>query len=53
MKTIAEGIETTRQVDYLRRQHVDEVQGFLFAEPLEPEVFEAELVELRGPLEVR
>ncbi|HTX00204.1 MAG TPA: EAL domain-containing protein [Acidimicrobiales bacterium] len=46
VKTVAEGIETTGQIDYLRREHVDEAQGYLFAKPLEADVFEAQLLEL-------
>jgi diguanylate cyclase (GGDEF)-like protein/PAS domain S-box-containing protein len=34
MKTIAEGIQNTIQLDSLRRQHCDYGQGFLFAKPL-------------------
>ena len=45
LKTLAEGVETTDQIDQLRGQHVDEVQGFLFARPLAPEAIEAELLE--------
>ncbi len=42
--TLAEGVETTDQVDLLRADHVDEAQGYLFARPLEPEVLEAQLL---------
>ena len=35
LKTLAEGVETTEQVDYLRTQNVDEIQGFLLAKPLD------------------
>ncbi|MEN2789294.1 EAL domain-containing protein [Sphingomonas oligophenolica] len=31
---IAEGVETTAQLDYLERQHCEEIQGFLLSEPL-------------------
>jgi predicted signal transduction protein with EAL and GGDEF domain len=33
-KTTAEGVETTAQLDYLRRGHCDYAQGYLFAEAL-------------------
>ena len=31
--TVAEGVETTEQLDFFRRQHCDRVQGFLFSAP--------------------
>lgn len=37
LKTIAEGVETQRQRDYLDALDVDDVQGFLLAKPMEPE----------------
>jgi len=42
--TLAEGVETTDQMDLLRADHVDEAQGYLFARPLEAEVLEAQLL---------
>ena len=39
LKTIAEGIETQRQQDYLDALDVQEIQGFLFAKPMEPKDF--------------
>jgi EAL domain-containing protein (putative c-di-GMP-specific phosphodiesterase class I) len=44
LKTLAEGVETIGQMDYFRVAHVKEVQGFLFARPLEAEVLEAQLL---------
>ncbi|WP_404375799.1 putative bifunctional diguanylate cyclase/phosphodiesterase [Vreelandella aquamarina] len=36
LKTIAEGVETQRQRDYLDALDTDEIQGFLLARPMEP-----------------
>ena len=44
LKTLAEGVETTEQVDYLRTQDVDEIQGFLLARPLTPQVLETQIL---------
>jgi diguanylate cyclase (GGDEF)-like protein len=34
LTTLAEGVETTEQIDRLRDEHVDQAQGFLMARPL-------------------
>ena len=34
LSTIAEGVETEEQVDYVRSLGCDEVQGFLYAKPM-------------------
>jgi EAL domain-containing protein (putative c-di-GMP-specific phosphodiesterase class I) len=44
LKTVAEGVERQDQVDYLRDEHVNEVQGFLFAKPLTAAALEAEML---------
>jgi EAL domain-containing protein (putative c-di-GMP-specific phosphodiesterase class I) len=44
LTTLAEGVETTSEMDLLRADHVDEAQGYLFARPLEPEIFETQLL---------
>lgn len=39
--TLAEGVEHAAQLDYLREQGCDEIQGYYFSRPLSPEQFEA------------
>ncbi|HJV92049.1 MAG TPA: EAL domain-containing protein, partial [Azonexus sp.] len=34
LKVLAEGVETAGQMNYLRRHHCDEMQGYLFSRPL-------------------
>jgi len=36
MRVVAEGVETSEQLQWLRNERCDDVQGFLFARPLEP-----------------
>jgi len=43
LNVIAEGIETQRQLDYLREIGCNEAQGFLMGKPLEPSVIETML----------
>ncbi len=51
MKTLAEGVETTAQLDLLRSQDIDEVQGFLLARPLDSQSLETQILEpLRRPV---
>ncbi len=40
LKTIAEGVETIEQLDYLRGQGCDEIQGYYYSKPLSAEAFE-------------
>ncbi len=47
LKILAEGVETTGEMDHLRAQHVDEAQGFLLSVPLDPETLEATFLEPR------
>jgi diguanylate cyclase (GGDEF)-like protein len=46
LTTLAEGVESTTQIDYLRGQHVDLVQGFLLAKPLEAGDLESHVLRL-------
>ncbi|WMW79841.1 EAL domain-containing protein [Undibacterium cyanobacteriorum] len=41
LQTIAEGVETEEQLNFLREQNCDEVQGYFFARPLNATQFEA------------
>jgi EAL domain-containing protein (putative c-di-GMP-specific phosphodiesterase class I) len=44
LMTLAEGVETTDQMDHLRQEHVNQAQGFLFARPLDPASIENQLL---------
>lgn len=37
MRTIAEGVETEEQADFLIKEQCDEVQGYLYSHPLSPQ----------------
>jgi EAL domain-containing protein (putative c-di-GMP-specific phosphodiesterase class I) len=41
MRTVAEGVETAAQMEFLRARGCDEVQGYLYSRPLPPEEVEA------------
>jgi len=50
MRVIAEGVETQEQLRFVTDQHCDEVQGFLFFQPMSAHECERALMaELRGP----
>ena len=40
LRTVAEGVETEEQCEFLRAQGCHEIQGFLISEPLAPDVLE-------------
>jgi EAL domain-containing protein (putative c-di-GMP-specific phosphodiesterase class I) len=39
LKVVAEGVEDPDQIDFLRRHHCDEVQGYYFSRPVPAEQF--------------
>jgi diguanylate cyclase (GGDEF)-like protein/PAS domain S-box-containing protein len=41
LKVVAEGVETAAQLEVMRQLKCDEMQGFLFSEPLPADAFEA------------
>jgi EAL domain-containing protein (putative c-di-GMP-specific phosphodiesterase class I) len=44
LTTLAEGVETTDQMDHLRDEHVNQAQGFLLARPLDPATIETKFL---------
>jgi diguanylate cyclase (GGDEF)-like protein len=44
LRTLAEGVETTDELDHLRSENVDEAQGFLLSHPLDPQTLEDQLL---------
>ena len=50
LTTLAEGVETTLEMDHLRQEHVTEAQGFLLSRPLEPASLEAQILAPSRPL---
>jgi len=50
LRTLAEGVETTVQLDHVRGEHVDEAQGFLMSRPLETHVLETMLLQTNEPV---
>ncbi len=49
LRTLAEGVETTDEMDHLRSENVNEAQGFLLSHPLDPETLETKLLQLSRP----
>lgn len=39
-KTVAEGVENRQQLEFLRNNHCDQIQGYLFSKPLPAEAYE-------------
>ena len=48
-RVVAEGVETEEVLDLLARWGCDEVQGYLFARPMDAPSLDAWLAEGRGP----
>jgi diguanylate cyclase (GGDEF)-like protein len=44
LSTLAEGVETPSQLDHLRANHVNEIQGFLLSKPLDAQTLETEIL---------
>ena len=40
LKIVAEGVETEAQLDFLKQQQCDEIQGFIFSKPVTADEFE-------------
>lgn len=49
IRVIAEGVETDRQADILQRLECDQLQGFLFAPPMEPAAYPPLVAARRAP----
>jgi diguanylate cyclase (GGDEF)-like protein len=49
LATVAEGIEQPDQLDLVRREHCDYVQGYLFSRPVTPEALEELLADSAVP----
>jgi EAL domain-containing protein (putative c-di-GMP-specific phosphodiesterase class I) len=45
LAVVAEGVETTEQLDWVRSQGIERWQGFLMARPLPAEAFKALLLQ--------
>jgi EAL domain-containing protein (putative c-di-GMP-specific phosphodiesterase class I) len=45
LKVVAEGVETPAQLEFLRGQHCDEIQGYYFSKPLPADEVERVLAE--------
>jgi diguanylate cyclase (GGDEF)-like protein len=39
LKTVAEGVETAEQLDFLKRHHCDYIQGYYYSKPMDEDTF--------------
>ncbi|SEN86939.1 diguanylate cyclase/phosphodiesterase with PAS/PAC sensor(s) [Duganella sp. CF517] len=46
LKTIAEGVETAEQLEFLQQQHCNEMQGYLFSKPVPEQAFRQLMLEV-------
>jgi diguanylate cyclase (GGDEF)-like protein len=53
LSTLAEGVETTEEIDLLRGEHVQQAQGFLLSKPLDPAALETQVLEPLGHTSVQ
>jgi len=44
LTTLAEGVETPAQLDHLRSENIDEIQGFLLSRPLDAQTLEKQIL---------
>ncbi len=51
LKVVAEGVETEQQIDFLRANQCDELQGYYFGRPMPGEEFMRVLLDLKAPEE--
>jgi diguanylate cyclase len=49
LRVVAEGVETTQQLDFIGEQGADSYQGYLFSRPLPAEAFAALLAQQEAP----
>jgi diguanylate cyclase (GGDEF)-like protein/PAS domain S-box-containing protein len=49
LKVVAEGVETQQQLDFLRANHCDELQGYFFGRPLPAQQFVREFLQISTP----
>lgn len=48
LTSVAEGVETENQLDFLKRERCDSIQGYLISRPMAPEALKSTLLRLRG-----
>ncbi len=46
LKVVAEGVETSEQLEFLRAHGCDEIQGYILSKPLPPDEFSAKILEV-------